>query len=296
MADSVLILTNALYFKGLWQLPFSKQNTKPGNFRKSPSEVLQADYMTGSGEYHYTESPELGAKILRVPYQSGRFAMFVVLPNAEDGLDDVIRRIDYVTLKQTLQQMNQVEVDVGLPKFKFSDQNSFARVLSDLGLREMFQSTASFPGIARGTYKTPRRLVVSDVIQKTGIEVDEEGTVAYAATDVQVGNKNKEPRAVFNATHPFAFFIEDQQTGSILFAGKVVIPGDADAFSNRFGDSASNGRWNSQGESLRGSPRSIRRRMIRSVFQQVIRTYSRPSPTTSSIPSGSTTSIWNCCG
>lgn len=108
--------------------------------------------------------------------------MFFVLPNVPGGLMDVMKRIDLQSLRQDLLVMDQQYVSVYLPKFQFSDQNSFAQALKDLGLRQMFENTASFPGIARGTFRALKRLVVSDVIQKTGIEINEEGAEAFAAT------------------------------------------------------------------------------------------------------------------
>lgn len=195
--------------------------------------------MTATDEFYYVESPRINAKILRMPYKGGEFSMFFVLPNAENGLQEVINSLDLTSLRQDLRLMDKRDVKIYLPKFQYSDQNSFSQFLSDLGLRQMFQNTASFPGIARGTYsRALRRLVVSDIIQKTGIEINEEGSELYAATDVQVGNKNKEPNVIFNASHPFLFFVEDQRSGSILFIGKVVDPRKANGFElpSRFGE------------------------------------------------------------
>lgn len=193
--------------------------------------------MTTTDSFYYVESPQLDAKILRLPYKGGQFSMFFILPRTETALQDTINRLDLTNLRQDLRLMDQQTVKVILPKFQYSDQNSFTQFLRDLGLRQMFQNTASFPGIARGTYyRTLRRLVVSDVIQKTGIEINEEGAEVYAATDVQVGNKNKEPNVVFNASHPFLFFVEDQRSGAILFVGKVVDPRKVDDIPNRLAE------------------------------------------------------------
>lgn len=139
--------------------------------------------MTGTDSFYYVDSPTLNAKILRLPYKGGQFSMFFILPNIENGLQDVIQRLDLTNLRQAMQLMDQQTVKVYLPKFQFGDQNTFSQFLRDLGLRQMFQNTASFPGIARGTYyRALKRLVVSEVIQKTGIEINEEGAEIYAAT------------------------------------------------------------------------------------------------------------------
>lgn len=239
VANAVMILTNALYFKVLWKKPFEKTNTIRGNFFKSPTETISVDYMTTTDLFYYVESPRLDAKILRLPYKGGQFSMFFILPHTETALQETINRLNLTNLRQDLRLMEQKTVKLLLPKFQYSDQNSFTQFLRDLGLRQMFQNTASFPGIARGTYyRALRCLVVSDIIQKTGIEINEEGAEVHVATDVLVGNKNKETNVIFNVSHPFLFFVEDQRSGSILFIGKVIDPRLVDGFDvpNRIAD------------------------------------------------------------
>lgn len=92
----------------------------------------------------------------------------------------------------------------------------------------MFQNTASFPGIVRGNSNVLRLLQVSDVIQKTGIELDEEGSTVFAASGVNIGNKFGEPQYYFNASHPFLFFVLEETGSNILFMGKVENPLESD--------------------------------------------------------------------
>lgn len=93
------------------------------------------------------------------------------------------------------------------------------------GLQKLFDNTASLPGIVRGiNNQAIKTLFVSDIVQKAGIEVDEEGSTLYAATEVQLVNKFGEPDISFNASYPFLFFLTEQTTGSVLFVGKVENP------------------------------------------------------------------------
>ncbi|KAJ3639326.1 hypothetical protein Zmor_002691 [Zophobas morio] len=237
LQDAIMILANAIYFKGTWRHQFPKENTTPGGFYVSPTEIVEASYMKTTDTFYYFESNELDAKLLRLPYKGQNYAFFIVLPNSKAGLPDLIKKINLHVLKKQLYLMDKVPVRVCLPKFKFNFQARFMKTLQDFGLKQMFQNTASFPGIARGLPHMLRMLVVSDIVQKTGIELDEEGSVVYAATEVQVGNKFGEVDYVFNATHPFMFFLEEQTTGTILFVGKVENPLDSNAMPlpSRFG-------------------------------------------------------------
>ncbi|XP_064215255.1 serpin peptidase inhibitor 5 isoform X1 [Tribolium castaneum] len=225
LEDAIMIIANAIYFKGTWRHQFPKNNTALGGFYVSPNEILTVPYMTTTDAFYYFESNELDAKILRLPYKGQNYALFVVLPNSKAGLSDLMKKVNLHVLKKQLYMLDKVPVEVRLPKFKFNFQARYMKILQDFGLTQMFQNTASFPGIARGNIPhLLRMLVVSDIIQKTGIELDEEGSVVYAATHVQVGNKFAEVDYVFNATHPFMFFLEEQTSGTILFVGKVENP------------------------------------------------------------------------
>lgn len=91
-----------------------------------------------------------------------------------------------------------------------------------LGIRRMFTSEASFPLLARGDH-VKDRLQVSNVLQKTGIEVNEKGSTAFAATEISLVNKFGGD-VEFIADRPFLFMIEDETTGTLLFSGKVCHP------------------------------------------------------------------------
>lgn len=87
----------------------------------------------------------------------------------------------------------------------------------------MFSDLASLPAIARGG-QSENKLKVSNVIQKAGLVVDEKGSLAYAATQVELVNKFGGDPKVVMVDKPFVFYIEDEHTGQKLFAGKVSRP------------------------------------------------------------------------
>lgn len=89
-------------------------------------------------------------------------------------------------------------------------------------METIFTSKASFPLLARGA-NVQDRLQVSQVLQKTGINVNEKGSTVYAATQISLSNKFGNDYE-FRADHPFLFLIEDESTNTLLFAGKVISP------------------------------------------------------------------------
>ncbi|XP_030756132.1 serine protease inhibitor 27A-like [Sitophilus oryzae] len=219
-----LLLANAVYFKGIWRYKFPKENTKVDKFYVSPEQAIYIPFMTITEQFFYYESSVLDAKILRLPYKSSNISMFIVLPLSKGGLPELIRKINLVDLHRELFQMNKKLIQVSIPKFQFKFKASYYNLLKDYGFRTMFQNTASFTQIVKGHSSILRKLVVSDILQTTGIQVDEEGSIAYAATDVIVGNKIGVPDSTFNASHPFLFFLQEDKEGTVFFVGKIENP------------------------------------------------------------------------
>ncbi|KAJ8976473.1 hypothetical protein NQ317_001154 [Molorchus minor] len=225
--STVMILANAVFFRGTWRNRFPKNQTFIGKFYVPFDNnflSINVPFMNTEAEFYYIESPSLDAKILRMPYKGDRYSMFIVLPNSKGGLPSLLRNIHLHNLKNLLYLMDKRMVNVTLPKFKFDYQARLTSTLQKFGLIQMFQNTASFPGIARGNNTLLRMLVVSDVIQKSGIELDEEGSVVYAATEANIISRFGVENGDFKATHPFAFFILDEMNGNVLFAGKLEHP------------------------------------------------------------------------
>lgn len=222
VARSVILLINTIYFNGYWDNPFSANDTTIRNFSVKPKSSISVPFMTKTDDFFYSESSELEAKVLRLPYKGYKFAMYIILPNKLDGLDELVSRIDSSSLHRTQILMDKVEVKVSLPKFKFANTVQLNEILKALGIRQMFTLQASFPQLVRGA-AVQDRLQVSNVLQKTGIEINEKGSTAYAATVASLVNKfggNIE----FNADRPFLFLIEDETTGTLIFSGKITHP------------------------------------------------------------------------
>ncbi|XP_047350131.1 uncharacterized protein LOC124949306 [Vespa velutina] len=222
LKDSVMLVVNALFFKGTWRRQFfSSKNTYIGKFFTSTNNSVAVPFMSTINRFYYSESPELDAKILRIPYDGHKFAMYLVLPYTLNGVDHLLKEINPFILTRHVWLMQDMPIEVIIPKFKFDFTSHLEPSLRELGIRDIFDDTATLTGIAK-TKRISRHLIVSDILQKTGIEVNENGTTAYAATGVQIGNKISDQ--TFHADHPFVFYIEDESTGTILYIGKIMNP------------------------------------------------------------------------
>jgi len=216
------VLTNAIYFKGLWKLPFKREDTIGGaSWWKEPSKPVAADMMRiGKSSFKYMRGGGLSA--LELPYEGGKVSMVVVLPDAKHGLPGVESALNAGSLGALLGKMGFTELaEVQLPRFKVTARYDMVEKLKALGMKLPFENEADFSGIAP---KEP--LKISKVIHKAFVDVNEEGTEAAAATAMTMvaGCIPTSAPKRFIADHPFLFFIRDTATGAILFMGRLADP------------------------------------------------------------------------
>ncbi|KAH8259277.1 hypothetical protein KR026_001609, partial [Drosophila bipectinata] len=213
--DLVMVLINAIYFKGDWQYKFNKANTMKNIFRTSSNQDVQVDMMSlNLVSLKANMFDDLDAKVIELPYRNSSLSMQIFLPNRIDGLSKLesqIGRFDRDLRRQT--------VIVQIPKFKIEFEKELVNVLKKMGIQSVFSNAADLSGIVSGTTK------VSKVLQKAYLEVNEEGAEAAGVTVpivVLTSNcMNCEPMT-FIADHPFAFLIRDEKT--IYFQGHFVKP------------------------------------------------------------------------
>ena len=220
-----LVITNAVYFKGAWVLPFDKNETHPVPFTTEMGTSVMTDMMQRVDEdavYEYTETDTL--QVLRMPYEheSGRsLSMLVLLPkgNAIAHAEDIL---DAEELDATIASMERQRVRVFFPKFTLETTYSLTGILAAMGMPSAFGFDADFSGMDGTDF-----LYISDVFHKAFVDVGEEGTEAAAATAIVMTGKGmaeEEPIPLFRADHPFIFLITDDETGAILFMGRLSVP------------------------------------------------------------------------
>ena len=222
-AGTRLVLTNAIYFKSVWQNPFDKKGTRDDAFHTGAGDVT-VSMMHQKHLFGYTEGD--GVQVLGLPYQNDLLTMVVVLPQKAEQLPDVEKRLDAKKLDQWVRAMHQQEVVVSLPKFTFTSSFSLGKTLKDMGMTDAFSGQADFSGMLAADHASAG-LSIADVIHKAFIDVNEEQTEAAAATGVIMrltAVRQDKPVVEFNADHPFVFMIRDNGSGAILFVGRVSNP------------------------------------------------------------------------
>lgn len=220
-SDTRLVLTNAVYFLGTWIEQFQKEATKPAPFKLSAGRTVEVPFMYQREKFMYGEDDSV--QVLEMRYKGDRLGMVIVLPKDVEGLEAVESSLSLEKLNELLGGLKRRSVKVYLPRFKIESSFSLKRVLAALGMAKAFSMVdADFSGM---TDKGP--LFISDVIHKTYVDVNEEGTEAAAATAVMMELAMARPPSepvLFRADHPFLFMIRDYQSGAILFMGRLLEP------------------------------------------------------------------------
>ena len=152
---------------------------------------------------------------LALPYEGGELEMLIILPDEPDGLTALEAELDVSQMMLWQQSMRSQKVNIHLPSFEMNDDMSLRSTLTALGMPSIFSSSADFSGIAPG-------IILSEVLHKAWVSVDEKGTEAAAATAVITSRSATPKIPLFNADHPFLFFIRDARSGAILFAGRMT--------------------------------------------------------------------------
>jgi serpin B len=218
-AATRLVLVNAIYFKGDWKSPFKVSATSEGPWHISEIETRSETVptMRQNGTFDYFQDENLSA--LQMNYAGDDLAMLVLLPAKIEGIGDLEAGLTADRLDGIVKQLHQEEVVVSLPKFKLESQFDLARTLAAMGMGTAFDTTADFSGM-----DGRRDLLISDVVHKAFVQVDEKGTEAAAATGVTMRAMAVREPTRFTADHPFLFLIRDLHTGAILFIGRLEEP------------------------------------------------------------------------
>jgi serpin B len=221
---TALILTNAIYFKGVWEIQFDPVNTSDRSFATDAGEDVMVPTMQmvdTHDRFRYTETDEV--QVLELPYTGDDVSMVIALPKDGD-VKDILADLDTDLLGEWMGSLYRTELDIYLPSFTVESSYSLVGFLASLGMQVPFQSTADFSGITGA-----KDLFISDVLHKAFVEVNEEGTEAAAATAVMMeltATPGEEPeRIVFDCDHPFIYMIQHRETGTILFMGVMENPG-----------------------------------------------------------------------
>ncbi len=216
---TVLVLVNAIYFKGDWASPFGKEETKTDDFELAGGPKIKVPMMNQAIVANYMANADF--QLAELPYKDNEVSMIVILPKKKDGLPGVEKSLSARTLKEMLALADAANLQFAMPKFKMAETFSLSGELAKMGMPEAFQlAKADFSGMSKnGAFS------ISEVVHKAFLDVNEKGTEAAAATAVGVVDESKSgPAVTFRVDRPFLFLLHNKATDSILFLGRVSDP------------------------------------------------------------------------
>ncbi|MBN2736118.1 MAG: hypothetical protein JXR70_03995 [Spirochaetales bacterium] len=214
--DTRLVLTNAIYFFGNWKNQFDVKNTKNENFYNLDESVSSVPMMKMNEKTQYYDGPNY--EMLIKTYQgTKRNAMYIFMADKGE-LEMLEAAINEDFVASAKMNARSYIVDLSMPKFDYSWKKSVVKDLKALGMMSAFSpSAADFSGI-----NGMRNLFISDVFHEAAISVDEKGTEASAATAIIWAETSIPDYATMNINRPFIYLIRNEDTGAILFMGKVI--------------------------------------------------------------------------
>jgi serpin B len=213
--DDMMYIMNAVAAKAKWAEPFKESNTHESEFRTEAGEVKKTDMMHASDDLTYISD---GKTVGFIKRYNGGMSFAALLPEEGTSTKDFIGGLTGGGLVKLLEKTGEESVNIGLPKFKSESTIEMKDILKGLGLKRAFERDAELGGIS------DESLYVGDVLHKTFIKVDEQGTEAAAVTGVMVkASGYTEPKAVI-LDRPFVYVIFDDASCTPLFIGTYQTP------------------------------------------------------------------------
>jgi serpin B len=225
-----IVLIDAVYFKQAWRTPFAALKTENDDFHLSPKSTIKVATMHQRSYFPVVSRP--GYRAIRLPYLTGSVSMVVILPDAVDGATALAQRLDTSELAElfVMLRLKEVYTDLSLPRFKTSFAAKLKSTYRQQGLMQPFdEDRADFSGIS-GCPKERVKVWIDDILHRAALEVTEQGIEAAAATatslvEVTSAGRREPPLAEpFTVDRPFLFYITDDNTGVILFEGRISDP------------------------------------------------------------------------
>ena len=218
-----MVLTNAIYFNASWLFPFSEAGTRDHPFHLLDGGSVDVPMMRTSEDFGYAAGD--GYQAVDLPYVGHDLSMLVIVPDRgrfrefEDSLEAAL-------VDRIIADFGFRRVTLDLPKFEFESEFRLGETLKAMGMSDAFDRAASdFSGMDGRSCLAgdPECLYIREVLHKAFVSVDEAGTEAAAATAVVMQNESAPPDPVsVTVDRPFVFLIRDRETGTILFAGRVL--------------------------------------------------------------------------
>ena len=217
-----MLVLNALYFKGEWRIQFKKELTKKQTFYNLNKDGKKIDFMEITKHFNYFEDTNLQA--IELEFRKDSFSALIILPNKKLSINEFVEILDkdnsyFYSIVDNLQFK---EINLRLPKFELDYNKSLKDVLKTMGVNLPFENNADFSKI-----RTQNDIYINDIIHKTYLKVNEEGTEAAAVTMVEMmfNSAFSEEKAIeMHVNRPFLFILRNSEfpkNYDIIFISKI---------------------------------------------------------------------------
>ncbi|XP_078487743.1 leukocyte elastase inhibitor-like [Ciona intestinalis] len=220
--DTALLIINAVYFRGNWDYEFDEVRTKRRPFYTSKDKAVETSFMFQNEHFKYAYIRELTLQVLEMDYAGNDYSMVLLMPENFD-LAKVEANLNHANLTKWLSALKHESVDLTVPKFKLEETLQLQEVLPKMGVTDLFDRQAcDLTGIANRNGD----LFVDQIVHKTVLNVNEQGSEAAATTSVRV---QCDSVALVNpisfvADHPFLWAIRHRQSELLIFMGRFSRP------------------------------------------------------------------------
>lgn len=218
--NDLMIIINAIYFKGNWDKKFEPELTSKKIFMNFNKEPKETDFMYIKSKFNYLQEPD--QKVISLNYKNDDIEALIILPKKEIDINNYISNFSVEIYNSIIQKLRKKQVKLSLPKFEINFSDELKSYLISLGMNDAFESKADFTGMAE-----ENNIKIGRIIHKTFIRVNEEGTEATAITELTLGKKgSKRSKETFEMTvdSPFLFIIRSCKLPpgyDMLFASKI---------------------------------------------------------------------------
>ncbi|MBQ7639694.1 MAG: serpin family protein [Bacteroidales bacterium] len=211
-----IMFLDALWFKGVWADKFDKSATENGQFTKADGTRESVKFMKKTASFNLNPSPDGQGGYLSLPYGNGAYSMLIALPAGNATAQDIIQTLS--STGQLPHPGHGLKAEVWLPRFEIDYKVEYQDIMREMGMTTAFSPKADFSRM------TDEYVLLDRILQKSVVKVDESGTEAAAVTVASMvcgATPGAHPSMYyFHADRPFLFFITENSTGTILFAGK----------------------------------------------------------------------------
>jgi serine protease inhibitor len=223
-SDVVMYLINAVFFKGDWVTQFDRSRTAPGPFTLADGSRTATPMMSFAAEAWVRAGGDAAVSVLDLRYGGGAYSMTIVMPRDPAGIDSLVTGLTGDRWNGWVAELDSQEAHVVMPKFKLEYRLRMNDVLAALGMGVAFVPCGAGAGDCADftRMRSTRDLFITEVMHKTYVDVNEEGTEAAAATSVGIGVTSAPAAIVID--RPFLFAIRERFSGTILFMGRIMNP------------------------------------------------------------------------